>query len=91
MGPQSVISWLLNEATESLVLRTIGTGSNFSAATPRSVRQESAPVNEEKVFREETVHHRERAFAGHEHDPGSQQQSANISSRGKPRNIDIPT
>jgi PAS domain S-box-containing protein len=34
LGAQSVILWLLNEATESLVLRAAAQGSNFAAADP---------------------------------------------------------
>ncbi len=34
LGAQSVILWLLNEATESLVLRAAAQGANFTAADP---------------------------------------------------------
>jgi PAS domain S-box-containing protein len=34
LGAQSVILWLLNEATESLVLRAAAQGANFAAADP---------------------------------------------------------
>jgi PAS domain S-box-containing protein len=55
LGAQSVILWLLNEATESLVLRAAAQGSNFAAADPEHPFVKNPLLWKEDKVLQETV------------------------------------
>src|SRR6266496_988351 len=55
LGAQSVILWLLNEATESLVLRAAAQGANFAAADPEHPFVKNPLLWKEDKVLQETV------------------------------------
>jgi PAS domain S-box-containing protein len=55
LGAQSVILWLLNKATESLVLRAAAQGSNFAAADPQHPFVKNPLLWKEDKVLQETV------------------------------------
>src|SRR5213596_352702 len=55
LGAQSVILWLLNEATQSLVLRAAAQGSNFAAADPEHPFVKNPLLWKEDKVLQETV------------------------------------
>jgi PAS domain S-box-containing protein len=55
LGAQSVILWLLNEATESLVLRAVAHGSNFAAGDPEHPFVKNPLLWKEDKVLQETV------------------------------------
>jgi PAS domain S-box-containing protein len=55
LGAQSVILWLLNEATESLVLRAAAQGENFAAADPEHPFVKNPLLWKEDKVLQETV------------------------------------